>query len=363
VDLRPVGRIWTVPGFGALETREDAERVLAHIQGELARGVPLQGILAQYLPAHAKPLLIATRFDEWLDRKRKEVASGELSPTYLRELERYARPVGHIGKFWAERSIYEISAATIDDWATWLRGRPISSKTRRNVVGAFRAFLGWLRRRGEITEIPEMPEIRVDEHAPVILPLEVQDRILEAIPEARRGAFLAMARLGLRPGEVRALNVEEYRDGWVTVAHAMKGLSTRAPRGGTKGRNVRRVPVDAEIRAWIERDLSESPRLGGALFRNPKARNREKRWIQAALGEEWRRACDKVGVRVKLYEGTKHTFASEAAQRVPLKHVQDFLGHADIRSTERYAKLQSAALVHVLRPGRVRQACDKNPES
>jgi site-specific recombinase XerD len=69
------------------------------------------------------------------------------------------------------------------------------------------------------------------------------------------------------------------------------------------------------------------------------------------------------GVYVRFHEGTKHTFASEAAQRVPLKHVQDFLGHADIRSTERYAELQSAALVHVLPPERVRQACDKNPES
>jgi hypothetical protein len=34
VDLRPYGRIFSVPGFGPLVERDDAARVLSHIQGE-----------------------------------------------------------------------------------------------------------------------------------------------------------------------------------------------------------------------------------------------------------------------------------------------------------------------------------------
>ncbi len=43
--------------------------------------------------------------------------------------------------------------------------------------------------------------------------------------------------------------------------------------------------------------------------------------------------------RVKLYEGTKHTFASDALYRTGNERaVQEYLGHADLRSTERYAE-------------------------
>ena len=58
VDLRPLGETYTVPGFGPLRTREDAEAVLAHIRGELARGEALEAILAHYLPKHSKAFRI-----------------------------------------------------------------------------------------------------------------------------------------------------------------------------------------------------------------------------------------------------------------------------------------------------------------
>jgi site-specific recombinase XerD len=52
-----------------------------------------------------------------------------------------------------------------------------------------------------------------------------------------------------------------------------------------------------------------------------------------------------------MYEGTKHAFASDAVRRgVGLELVQKYLGHADRRSTERYAKLADAGLLTVLRP-------------
>ena len=191
-----------------------------------------------------------------------------------------------------------------------------------------------------------------DEYAPTIITIETQDAILDAIAAPRRGAFLALARLGLRPGEVRALNVEDYHDGWLTISKAFKGPNSNAPIRGTKVRKVRRLPVDEELRDWIERYTDPRDRFENVpLFPNPTARNRERRWIWNALAEEWHGACRRVGIRVKLYEGTKHAFASEAVRRgVQLKYVKEFLGHADIRTTERYAKLADQTLVQVLRP-------------
>ena len=54
---------------------------------------------------------------------------------------------------------------------------------------------------------------------------------------------------------------------------------------------------------------------------------------------------------VKMYEGTKHSFATDAVARgVPKEVVQKYLGHADPRSTDRYARLANTALLAVLPP-------------
>jgi hypothetical protein len=85
--------------------------------------------------------------------------------------------------------------------------------------------------------------------------------------------------------------------------------------------------------------------------RTPSARNREQRWIANTLREEWNRAAAKVRVRVRMYEGTKHSSATAwLAQGSSLQMIQRMLRHADSRSTERYAKLGDLALVDVIRP-------------
>jgi site-specific recombinase XerD len=64
----------------------------------------------------------------------------------------------------------------------------------------------------------------------------------------------------------------------------------------------------------------------------------------------WQRACAAVGVRAKLYEGTKHSRATDLLlQGVPERVLQALLGHRDARSTRRYARLADSALVDVIR--------------
>ena len=83
-----------------------------------------------------------------------------------------------------------------------------------------------------------------------------------------------------------------------------------------------------------------------ALFPNPTSRNAERRWIANALREEWNRAADEAGVKVRMYEGTKHSAATAwRTSGMSLEMIQRMLRHRDSRSTERYAKLSDQALV------------------
>ena len=153
---------------------------------------------------------------------------------------------------------------------------------------------------------------------------------------------------GLRPGEARALEVADYdpdayREDEVTVgvlhiSKAQKGSSPDAPIRGTKTRRVRVVPVHPELAAWIEKHVDRKQRLVRApLFVNPGT---GRRWGEEALRRTWDRACKRAGVRhVPMYEGTKHTFATLAlGSGNSERAIQEMLGHADARSTRRYAR-------------------------
>ncbi len=219
------------------------------------------------------------------------------------------------------------------------------------MLGAFRSLVGWLKRRGTVRDIPEFPWPRVDEYQPRIISAETQDAILRAIPRDRRGIFLCMALMGLRPGEARALDAADYNDvdGYLDVTKAVKGARLTDPIRGTKGRRGKRLPVDAELAAWIAQHVPLQRRLqAGALFLNPSSGNR---WTPTSLRRTWQKACGQVGVTISIYEGTKHSFATDALRRgVQERHIQEFLGHADVRSTRRYARLANQALISVLRP-------------
>jgi integrase len=63
---------------------------------------------------------------------------------------------------------------------------------------------------------------------------------------------------------------------------------------------------------------------------------------------------------ISLYEGTKHSVATDAIRRgVTERHLQRFLGHKNVPSTRRYARLADNALFEVLRSSKTpwRQGC------
>jgi integrase len=135
--------------------------------------------------------------------------------------------------------------------------------------------------------------------------------------------------------------------GWLLVERAAKGGTHEAPIRGTKTGKAKRLPFGEELATWIARYAAD--RIGRApLFVSPRT---GRPWTHSALRDRWIAATKVAGVeRVGLYEGTKHTFATDALRRkVPERALQAFLGHADTRSTRRYARMADEALVSVLR--------------
>lgn len=177
---------------------------------------------------------------------------------------------GHFS-FFDRVSIYEVSYGLLEDWSLWLADRKQSPKSRRSFLGYMCSFLRWLELRGEIPKAPRVPSVRVEEHEPRILSISDQDLILAHIPEDDRGIFLALAHLGLRPGEAWALQIADYRDGWLHVDKAAKSKSVSAEIRGTKTGKPKRLPVSEELAHWIDQHVDPAGRFSAPpLFPNPR---------------------------------------------------------------------------------------------
>lgn len=70
----------------------------------------------------------------------------------------------------------------------------------------------------------------------------------------------------------------------------------------------------------------------------------------AATSRWIRKACDRAGIRRVGWHLLRHTFASRVVSRgVPIRTLQQLLGHASITMTERYAHLAPATLIDAVR--------------
>ena len=351
IDLRPVGRVQSHHGI-PFTRKKDAERILSEIRGKAATK-PLREVLAEYLPANAKPNRIPTKIAKWIKVKNGEAKAGNLSPEYVRALRRHAAPGGHFS-FWDSYSIHELKYGLLEDWVAWLGSeRKLAPPTQRNMVGEFRSFLSWPYRREEIPSIPPMRRVRVPEKRPRTLTWEKQAAVLEAIPEERRGAFLAMSFLGMRPNEARAVQVVDLEadvEGvWLVVRRSALGpAASSGIKEFTKNRRLpKRLPIRGALAEWIDEHVDPRSRLQSALlFPNPATGTM---WGHEALRKTWRRGCKVAGCDVALYNGTKHTLGANLKREgVEDRLLQKLFGHAALESVRRYAPIADSSLVDVV---------------
>ena len=333
-------------------TEETAPELLEDIRAEIRKRRNIADALSIFLGAKAPENLLRARWDRYLKQKAREASDGRISKGHLRELKGLASR-GYYDSLW-ERSVFEIDFGVLEDWLAWLaETKPgLSAKTRKHALTALMGCLRWLVKRGDLAAAPDPPEIRVNEHAPAILDDDDRSAILEAIDPAARGGFLAMAYMGLRPSEMRALSTSADQGEYLVVDRAAEDNKANGPTKGTKTRRVRRLPIPPEVREWIDEHISAADRLRNApLFPNPRGKTETKRWSHSALDRTWNRASMDALQRkaAPLYEGTRHSFATLALNAgAELYHVQRYLGHTDSKTTERYAKLADESLSSVI---------------
>lgn len=246
-----------------------------------------------------------------------------------------------------------LDSADVVGFVAAMQGR-FSPGSMKAVRTALRSFFRFLRFEGLCDAQLELAVPRVAHWQLSTLPRYLSDtqlaRLLTSLdasgPCGRRdrAIVLCLASLGLRPGELANLRLEDidWRGGSVRVRErkTRQGAVVPLPRDAGKAivdylREER--PATDERRVFVQH---RGVRRGWPLSGNT---------ISAVVV----RALDRAGVRSPLAGAyvLRHTVASRLVRRgASLKEVADFLGHRSLDTTAIYAKLDLAALREVALP-------------
>ena len=377
---RRIGRV-RVEGSTEGLTRAQAERYFRKLQEQ------------EELNPRPEPGALSPTVDELATSLRERLELRGVRKSYLENCE-YIQRV-HVRPLIGERRATEVQRGEVEAFGRALLKRNLSPKSVRNMMGFLHAVLEHGINRGYLRENParraEKPGRRRAGANPDLqfLTMAELEAVLRAIPDevvhparapTRRGRpgpapppspdvlgpvlrviILTAALTGLRQSELRGLRWRDIdwsaqrirvRNTFVSGEHSTAGKSDLSTR--------RSVPMATrlarELELWSRRSVYRADHE--LVFAHPRSGLPLDR---SKLSKRFKKACEDASVRPVRFHDLRHTFATHlAASGTPIRTIQEFLGHADSKTTQIYAhyapSAQEVALVDtafscVMQPG------------
>jgi integrase len=242
---------------------------------------------------------------------------------------------GHIVPALGYLPLDRVDYAAIEDFKLGLlkatATRPaLSPKTVNNILTVLRRLLAVAAKRGTIAGVPEIEWLHVERPDFDFLTFDECDRLLAAAGDWSAMITLA-ARTGMRQGELLGLRWDDVdlRAGRITVRQAIVRGRVTTP----KNRKAREIPLAPSAAAALQ---AQRHLRGPLVWCDPDGKPLTKGECKHPL---WS-SCKRAGLRRIGWHVLRHTFASHLAMRgVPLRTIQELMGHATIAMTLRYAHL------------------------
>jgi integrase len=279
----------------------------------------------------------------------------------------------HLSPRFGDTAVGDVTTAHVEALATAMLKSGRAPKTVRNVMTFLHSVFEEALDRGLIRENPVRRATRPgrrrtgDVKADLqFLSVEELEAVLRAIPNetvirlpdpTRRGrtgsapppppdvlgpvlrvVILTAAMTGLRQGELLGLR---WRDvDWAVQRIRVRNTFVRGEHSGEGKSELstrRSVPMTdrlaGELDSWSQRTAYHGD--DDLVFAHPQTGNPLDR---SKVTKRFKQACRDGGVRVIRFHDLRHTFATRlAASGQPMRTIQEFLGHADSKTTQIYA--------------------------
>lgn len=316
---------WTLNGVKlsfTLQNREVADEFSAHIRSLMrpnAQGIvtfdPGQ-LTGQRKSAYAFERYVKTAFKDY-DR---QVMAGDRKKEYVDHLKRYHR------LYWQPAfkgtDIREINPVLLKEFYFSMAEKGLSKKYRQNVMDPLKMLITQVcdECRIQPPKFPKYKEKKKERKIPKWVSENSQDIVIDNTPDDHKPIVRIIAYHGVRPYEARTLL-------WSDLDMERETATVRTAKDG--------VPRTLKLDPLVIADIKSIPRC---LKHQYVYHWSTKPYAKTTLWKIIRRALDASGFQhVTPYEFGRHSCATHLLQRgASTRLVQDMLGHADIRTTERY---------------------------
>ncbi|MEW6117321.1 MAG: tyrosine-type recombinase/integrase [Nitrospirota bacterium] len=207
-------------------------------------------------------------------------------------------------------------------------------------MDTLKSFFRWLIEDERIIPAPgpSFPKLEEPpEHEPITVSREIQEQILNFIPEIHQPLFRYMVYQGCRPNEARALKWDSIDLENMMVTYK-RGFSIDDLNEHTKTKDIIHNPLFPETVAVLPHrsfDLDFVFKFRGAPYKY----NTVGAIFTAAL-----KRFNKItgnNLQITMYEFIKHSFGTQLVNKgLPIEVMQQWWGHEDSKMTKKYAKLK-----------------------
>jgi integrase len=329
---RVLGPAWTQSGRPAAGywTKRLAEAELRRILTDAQRGV---------LPGQVRTgVTFAQATAEWL---RYAEVNRDVKPSTLSD---YNNMVRVLNRSLGHLRLEDITVETLERWRDgYTKER---SPSNRTLLKYTIALGGIFKRAMRVHGLPnnpaslmERPRLRRTKEITVLSAAEV--RLLTAAAASTEDAtiFLTAAFTGLRMGELLALR-------WRDIDFAREAIHVRASfakdlESTPKSGSARTVPMVTDVAEALENygKRDHFTGLGDLVFAGPLGGHLDSN----RLRKRYFAALTAAGLPLMRFHELRHTFGTLAIQRASILQVQNWLGHADIKTTQIYLRYRSQA--------------------
>ena len=268
---------------------------------------------------------------EWLRYSEQERAC---KPTTMTD---YRNMVRVLSRTFGDEPIERITAESIELWkGRFMAGGKRANRTLQKYLvvlhGVFKRAMkvyGLPRNPMAIVERPRLPRragIDVFSRAEVIA-------LVGAAANEQDGVlYLTAAFTGLRLGELLGLRWEDVDFG--ADAIRVRRNWTAGREGTPKSGRGRAVPMMREVAAAL---LRLRGRGYFANHQDPVFCDRlGRRLVYKSLSERYRESLYRAGLRRLRFHDLRHTFGTHAIRAADPREVMEWMGHADIQTTQKY---------------------------
>ena len=257
----------------------------------------------------------------------------------------------HLAPYFGDTALERIGRGEVEGFIGAKRGEGKATKSVLNYLGLLHSIFAYAEKRGlargnpvKLVDKPRPggadPDVRFLDEVEL-------DAVIAAVPGDARGPmertlYIAAAMTGLRQGELLGLR---WRDiDWSAGRVRVRQSYVRGEFGAPKSkRSTRSVPLADRVAGELDRHFQRSAYQGDddLVFCHPQT---GKPLDRSRLTKRFKAAAKRAGIREVRFHDLRHTFGTRmAGAGVPLRTLQEWMGHRDFKTTLIYADYQPSA--------------------